>query len=179
MTGPIVLFGGQPVTVTELYEFRYGFPQERYVQEGFGATANLFVQRSAMEAVGLFDGSLRSGGDREFGLRLAHCGWPTQWAEDAVVRHPARRRMADLLQKTRRRAAGTVVLQRRSTDPARLLLESVWLLRPPVKAFAKILLEEQSVGLRQRLAMVGLVAVVRATAALTRVRVLFGATPPR
>ena len=52
--------------------------QRRYVQEGFGATANLFVQRRVFDSLGGFDEHLRSGGDYEFGLRCSLAGIPIQ-----------------------------------------------------------------------------------------------------
>ena len=48
--------------------------QRRYVEEGFGATANLFVRRSVFDSLGGFDEHLKSGGDYEFGSAM-FAGW--------------------------------------------------------------------------------------------------------
>ncbi len=119
----------------ELYEVRHGFPQEKYVgAESFGATANLFVRRSAFEAIGLFDASLRSGGDREWGGRLRKHGLAISFAPDSVVRHPARTCLRELSEKISRTTGGDAILRRR--DGWSLL---TWLryccvpLRPPLR----------------------------------------------
>jgi glycosyltransferase involved in cell wall biosynthesis len=80
--------------------------QERYVAEGFGATANLFVRREVFDAVGPFDPRLRSGGDAELGRRATAAGFPILFAEDAVVRHPCRRTALELLSKAHRVGLG-------------------------------------------------------------------------
>jgi glycosyltransferase involved in cell wall biosynthesis len=76
--------------------------QRRYVDEhGFGVTANLFVRRRVFEAVGRFRTDLVSGGDYEFGRRLARHGVRVGYAPDAVVRHPARADARAVLAKAR------------------------------------------------------------------------------
>lgn len=83
VAGAIEVFCRNPdrPTVAELFELHcWGFPQRRFVeQDGFGATANLFATRAAIEAVGGFDSSLMSGGDVDFGerVRAAGAGWST------------------------------------------------------------------------------------------------------
>jgi glycosyltransferase involved in cell wall biosynthesis len=87
--------------------------QRRYVQEGFGATANLFVQRRVFDSLGGFDEHLKSGGDYEFGLRCSLAGIPIQYADDVVVSHPARASLRELLSKSERVGFGTGQLIRR------------------------------------------------------------------
>lgn len=76
--------------------------QERYVGEGFGATANLFARRFVFEAVGLFDERLVSGGDYELGQRAERAGYPIVYSDDATVLHPCRRTFGSLLEKAGR-----------------------------------------------------------------------------
>lgn len=178
-TGPVVLFGGEPTTASELYEFRYGFPQERYVEEGFGVTANLFVTREAIETAGPFDASLKSGGDREFGQRLRRKGFTTVLIPDAVVHHPARRHVRELASKALRTASSSAVLTRRHHGTWAVLGEAALLLRPPLRAFWNILREERELSLRQRAALCGVVVIVRVTAGWARLRTVVGAAPPR
>ena len=80
--------------------------QHRYVEEGFAATANLFVQRKVFSLVGEFDEHLRSGGDHEFGWRCEQAGIPIVYAEQAVVHHPARTSLGQLLRKAVRVGVG-------------------------------------------------------------------------
>ena len=75
----------------------------------YGVTANLAVRREVVEAL-RFDGSLRSGGDFEFGQRCANSGFPITYASDAVVYHAARSSALALLAKIDRVARGAAVL---------------------------------------------------------------------
>ncbi|HEX6059021.1 MAG TPA: glycosyltransferase [Gemmatimonadaceae bacterium] len=94
-------------TAVELLELLEAFPQRRYIAEGrFAATANAFTRRAVLRDVGTFDGALRSGGDQEWGQRVAARGWRLVHAEDALVRHPARRTWDEWHAKMRRVYAG-------------------------------------------------------------------------
>lgn len=86
-------------TLMERYERAEAFPQERYAKHGFGATANLLVRRRAFDIVGVFDPALRSGGDREWGRKAAEAGLLSVYAASAVVQHPARRTVGELIEK--------------------------------------------------------------------------------
>jgi glycosyltransferase involved in cell wall biosynthesis len=87
--------------------------QRHYIEEhGFGATANLFVQRRVFEAVGRFRTDLVSSGDYEFGRRVARHGVRVGYAPDAVVRHPARPDARAVLAKAKRVARGVRRLER-------------------------------------------------------------------
>ena len=121
VAGPVEVFprDGRP-TAAELYEVLHAFPQRTYVRDlGFGVTANLFMRRSALEAVGGFDPSLRSGGDADWGHRAARAGHPVRYATDVVVRHPARVSVGELVRKTRRVVEGGAQLERRRAVPPR------------------------------------------------------------
>lgn len=94
--------------------------QARYVDEGFGATANLWMRREVIDTVGPFDGRLRSGGDAEHGRRATSAGFEIVYADDVVVRHPARQTLAAVLAKAERVGFGfgqTVRLH--GLDPSR------------------------------------------------------------
>jgi glycosyltransferase involved in cell wall biosynthesis len=111
---------GSPSTA-ELVDAGRFLRQRRYVQEGFGATANLFVRRQVFDAVGGFDEHLKSGGDYEFGLRCSLAGISIQYADNVVVSHPARASFRELLSKGERVGFGTGQLIRRGGMPMRLL----------------------------------------------------------
>lgn len=103
---------GRPVSAGELYEAVHGFRQERYVTElHFAATANMVTWRRSMDQVGRFDQEL-SGGDAQWGNRLADAGGVQRWAPDAVVRHPARSSLLELARKCHRTAKGHVRIER-------------------------------------------------------------------
>lgn len=72
---------------------------------GYGATANLAVRREVLSDV-TFDGSLRSGGDRDFGRRARDAGFSLAYTERAWVLHPARASVRQLFAKVNRIARG-------------------------------------------------------------------------
>ena len=112
---------GTPSTA-ELVDAGRFLRQRRYVAEGFGATANLFVDRKVFEAVGRFNEELRSGGDYEFGLRCSQAGISIEYDDTVVVSHPARASLLELLSKGERVGFGTGQLIRRGGIPMRLLV---------------------------------------------------------
>ncbi len=70
----------------------YYFDQESCLNRWhFALTANLFVSRAVVEAVGSFDVRFReaAGEDVDFGQRVWQAGWPQAFAAAAAVRHPA------------------------------------------------------------------------------------------
>jgi glycosyltransferase involved in cell wall biosynthesis len=103
IAGDIRVFAvGQPPSRAEVHEMIYAFNQRRYVARGVAATANLFVSRTVIERVGLFDDRATSGGDFEWNRRATTAGVPLLFSEDAFVRHPARSTLSELLEKDRR-----------------------------------------------------------------------------
>ena len=102
---------GRPRSPVEWWEAVEAFPQEWYVGQGFGVTANLVVRRKAGESVGWFDAAAQSGGDRDFGRRLTDSGGRLAYAPDAAVSHPARTTWRELFTKGRRTAKGHARLE--------------------------------------------------------------------
>lgn len=82
---------------------------------GFAATCNLAVRRTVVDAL-RFDGSLRSGGDLDFGRRLAAAGHDIVYTPAAWVSHPARRTPSALLTKVARVARGAADNQSRGLE---------------------------------------------------------------
>jgi len=100
--------------------------QHRYVEEGFAATANCFVQRKVFGIVGEFDEHLISGGDHEFGWRCEQAGIPIRYAAHLVVSHPARASVRQLLRKSRRVGFGMGQVVRRGRMPMRAVARSAF-----------------------------------------------------
>ena len=97
----------------ELFEVAAAFRQRDYVERWrFGATANLVTRREVFERVGGFDTRLRSLGDREWGARVFRAGYELVYADDAVVRHPARASLRALWRRSARTAGGFYDLAR-------------------------------------------------------------------
>lgn len=122
-------------TASELYDAVMGLPQARYVQRGYGVTANLVVPRTIVDRVGAFESGRFSGGDAEFCRRAGAAGVPVRYCPEAVVVHPARREFEALAAKARRLKGGQLragPLWRRAAWVIRTLL-------PPVRAWRRAL----------------------------------------
>ena len=108
VAGRIELFYKQEkLTCAELYEKAHGFRQELYIRRfGASATANLITYKEVFDRVGLFDSTLMSGGDMEWGARASKMGVTLVYAENVVVQHPARSTLASILQRRKRVVGG-------------------------------------------------------------------------
>ncbi len=123
VAGRIVVSPSSARRLAEVVDASRFLRQDRYVREGFGATANLFVRREVFDAVGPFDARLRSGGDYEHGRRATRAGFPIALAEDAVVVHPCRSTYGELFRKAERVGFGVGQLMRIDGTGARALGE--------------------------------------------------------
>jgi len=108
--GPIQVFARNPEHPhpAEAWEVVHGFPQHRYVRDGWAATANMVTTREVFDRVGYFDERLASGGDAEWGRRATAAGNRVVFVADAVVRHPARANFRELRTKLRRVHCGAL-----------------------------------------------------------------------
>jgi glycosyltransferase involved in cell wall biosynthesis len=87
--------------------------QRHYVEDlGFAATANFFARRDLFAQKGMFRADVISGGDFEFGRRVTSQGQRIAYINDAVVTHPARATVRELLKKSKRVAVGQKQLGR-------------------------------------------------------------------
>jgi glycosyltransferase involved in cell wall biosynthesis len=108
-----------PGTPAARYDRGSYLRQEDYVTaQGFAATANCFVRRTAFDALGGFSPDLCSGGDVDFGRRAAAAGFRIGYAAGAVVEHPPRTSYTELWAVHRRIGAGWAALARRGEHPA-------------------------------------------------------------
>ena len=123
---------GRP-NVAEAFDMVYGIRQQWTIaRHGFAATANLAVRREVIEAVGPFAG-LTVSEDMDWGMRAHAMGHPTRYAPEAVVRHPARRSMADL-----RRQWDRHVSHHFDMLPATLAGRAGWALRSALMAASPV-----------------------------------------
>lgn len=91
----------------EIYESIMHFRQKRYVQrDRYGATATVFTYKKVFEKVGLFNVTLKSGGDNEWGRRVFSFGYKQIYADDACVDHPTRYSLKQLRDRIIRLTGG-------------------------------------------------------------------------
>jgi glycosyltransferase involved in cell wall biosynthesis len=140
-------------TPVEIYENFTYLRQDLYLQNyHFGATANLFTFRKIFEQIGLFDGTLKSGGDVEWGNRVFEAGYLQLYCEDALICHPARRTFQDIKKKLIRTTQGDYILKKRKNDSnLKFWLELIRMLIPPLKFPFVVLMSKKKLNLWQRL----------------------------
>jgi glycosyltransferase AglI len=111
--GPVRVDEVRATTPAERYEAATGFRGNTPdIRHGFFVTANLFVKRKVFERLGGFDERLRSGGDNEFGRRVARVAeYRQRFEEGLAVLHPPRGYRA-LVRKAVRVAQGKEMLNR-------------------------------------------------------------------
>ncbi|MFV4844886.1 glycosyltransferase [Edwardsiella tarda] len=133
--GRIELFfkNGVSKTLAEFYEQSYAFRQSEFVRrQGMAATANMFAYKKVFDEISVFDESLMSGGDAEWGRRAYRRGYKIIYRDNVIVNHPARSSMKQIFLKNRREAGGKVRSRKQ------VLINFFMSLFPPVKSFCYI-----------------------------------------
>lgn len=104
-------------TLAAKFDAQTAFPVEQYIREQqYSPTCCLLVRRTVVEDVGPFDAALVSGGDSEFGNRVASAGYNQQFAADATLYHPVRDSFPSLLRKELRVGRGLCQQQEHHPD---------------------------------------------------------------
>lgn len=119
VAGAIEVFprGVSPRGIAETFDCYFAFDQQKEVERKQRAmTANLAASRAVFDRVGLFDQSLKSGGDGEWTARAVARGIPLFYSEEAVVGHPARSSIGDHVRKLRRTTGGQAAIYRKSPE---------------------------------------------------------------
>lgn len=94
-------------TIFGKYNVAHGFPVKMYLQEmNFAPTCCLSVRREVINQVGDFVAELESGGNKEFGNRVAESGYSQTFASHITMYHPARTTFAELVSKSKRIGRG-------------------------------------------------------------------------
>lgn len=105
-------------TLAARFDAATAFPVERYVRwQNYAPTCCLLVRRAVVDDVGTFDARLVSGGDSEFGHRVADAGYDQTFAPDATLYHPVRDTFRALVGKELR--VGRGLCQRQEYYPER------------------------------------------------------------
>lgn len=129
VTGPVDVFAGDPERpgAIEIHQLCTAFQIRRYVDAyGFGPTANLWARAAVVRKVGLFDDSLRSGGDVEWCRRAVAAGFPVRFEEGLIVGHPARATWGAITANARRLTGGHLALASREKRVPELMRRRLW-----------------------------------------------------
>ncbi|WP_263790768.1 glycosyltransferase [Salinibacter sp.] len=94
-------------SVAAKYNCALGFPVRSYLRNRhFVPTCCLSITQDVIDEIGLFDETLKSGGDCEFGVRAHEAGIKQVYDHSIVVYHPARSSLPALIRKKIRTARG-------------------------------------------------------------------------
>ncbi|PSB64628.1 glycosyl transferase family 2 [Chroococcidiopsis cubana CCALA 043] len=173
------------ITPVELYESITAFPQKKLVeQHKYGATANLFTFQKVIERVGLFDATLKSNGDVEWGRRVNSFGYKLVYTDDACVLHPARYSWKQLYIRTIRLAGGAYNLQTRQDNSFIrsnfiFLKNLIFDLTPPLMFVFHTFLDSRLQGLEQKIKVSLVMFFVRYVGAWEKLKLKTGATASR
>jgi len=163
------------LTAAELFESVWGFPQRVFVEEmSFAATANLFVRRDVFNSVGLFNKRMMSGGDVEWGKRTHRFGMRMVYSDKALVHHPSRRSLAELIVKYRRTCGGKYQLRLMNREGHGAALAKLF--RRP---FVALYSENDLNFIRQRLRYVGVEFLLSGVQLFELARLTCGGKPRR
>jgi GT2 family glycosyltransferase len=115
VAGPVIttVSHEQPNAVERL-EQRWRFSQEEWVRQGWAATANLLVERAALDAVGGFEPAYRHiGEDADLCIRARRAGFALGFCPGAEVSHEAESGVTPMLKRAFRHGYGAQQALRR------------------------------------------------------------------
>ena len=139
IAGSVVFFNMGPDTPEARYDQLFSFDQKLLVKKGTSVTANMWAKKRVFESVGLFDFTLKSGGDIQWGLKANAAGFAIALAKNVIVGHATRTDFDALLRKALRIYGGFFDIRRMGNRPLIIkLILSLTLLRPPVVALNRI-----------------------------------------
>lgn len=134
----------------ELYDSVNYLHQELYVSLGFAVCANVIIKRGLFETHGLFDDTLKSGGDLEFGQRMTNAGRRIAFGVDVTVAHPARYRWNDFVTLHRRLYGGRWTINRKGTARTIFPVNPLGISRTVSQAWRQVMTEKKLKTWRQR-----------------------------
>ena len=142
ISGPIEVFREKRGTwLAWKYDETTAFQQRCLASSGTAVTANVLVRGCVFDTVGAFDESQMSGGDREFTLRATRAGCRLFYDAKVRVSHPARERIADVIER-KRRIFGARTL--RARNDGRLGRFCAQIVLPPFRQLRANLFEQRS-----------------------------------
>jgi glycosyltransferase involved in cell wall biosynthesis len=149
-------------TPSEAFELVFAFQMKRYVErEGFAGSGNLFVRRSAFDAVGGFRNGIAE--DTEWGRRALTRGYRTVFDGSVCATHPARRNWRELRRKWQRLTFERYVLTRERAYGRLIWIGTSWLiLLSPFVHVARVLRSPRLGSARARLGAIAILFRLRA-----------------
>jgi glycosyltransferase involved in cell wall biosynthesis len=156
--GKIIFFFKNPSkpTVAELFDSITFLQQEHCIRDAnFGVTANLFTFKKVFQHVGLFNPGLISGGDLEWGNRVANYGYNLYYAESVMVKHPTRSSLRQMYKKVIRVNRGLHLLNNSEIGFINQFFEIFKNdLIPPIRRLKKSIKDDRIHGYSQKIKII-------------------------
>lgn len=177
-----LLFKNRDVpTAVEFFDSISFFQQQKNINDTkFSVTANLFTFKKVFDRVGLFNDTLKSGGDVEWGRRVSSCGYNLSYADDTVVSHPARSSLLQLYKKVVRVTGG---LHERQKQNRSLFMTVIDILTsdvlPPVRRILHACSDEGLHGGKQKIKVIFIILILKYVSLWEKIRLLLGGKPAR
>ena len=103
------------------------FPVEDNIRNSnFAPACNIFVKKSVIEKVGLFDERLVMSEDVEFGQRIKEAGFKQIYTKEAIIYHPTRSTLRDYVRWAFRTGKGKVQLAKYYPEKYKKLISGFW-----------------------------------------------------
>lgn len=178
IAGYIEIFYNNPKpTTAEYYNSIFAFPQKSHATySGTSVTGNMITYKNVFDAVGVFDDTLLSLGDLEWGKRAHKAGFQIQYVENVRVKHPART-LKELIKKEKRVGGGQGSMGRSST--VRNLINYLADNRPRLYIIKHIYRYSKGIGLLDKVKVLLLRHYLLYIRATEKLRVQSGKQPER
>ena len=163
---------GNP-TIVEIYDSVTGFDVKWFLEDvHFAAGANNFIFKEAVNRVGLFNSTLKSGGDYELGRRIYAFGYKQVYSGEASVFHPARSTFKALFAKHLRIAGGDYIIPGKKLPYIKRHKIFIW-------AVIYILKAKRAGSVNKRVQLVLIHAIIRMISNYEVMRLFLGGIPRR
>ncbi len=166
----------RPFSVSELWEQSFAFRQADNARNKVCVTANWFSHLSLLRSMGGFDDTVKSGGDYKLSAAIAAAGYKVIYAADAIVHHPARTSIGELVRKRRRVIGGIYTTRWRSLW--RFPFFVALLIRDELLRIGKVL-TQAPLPIGDRLRLGGLMLLLCSSAVAEACRLRVGGEPRR
>ena len=162
-------------TAVEIFDAMTFFQQQSYIKNAhFSVTANLFTFINVFEKVGLFNDKLASGGDIEWCRRAYSSGFELHYADNAIVKHPARHSCSQMIKKVIRVTKGRFLIDFYKDDFVKKFSEIfVNDLLPPVSRMRNIWVCRHIKGNFKKTKVILVLLVVKYTILIEKFSLLF------
>jgi glycosyltransferase involved in cell wall biosynthesis len=166
-------------TPSERFDMLWGFPQHRFVADGYGASANLALPCAVFDAVGPYDATLLSDGDQEWCQRAVARGFAIRYAVGARVRHPARDTLRQHVTKTRRLTGGLFQRAKGGNKIGAGRRSALYHARPPLRRLLQVIASPGLGSFHDRVSLAGILIGLRVVSLAEWVRLELGGKQER